>query len=193
MANTEHVKIDKSVSLETIEGWIENPAKIPSLNRTDEDGNTVTIYPTSVESKRIVERLKFVRLRYKGYSVAEATDILGVNRQSGYNWQSKWNDSGIAGLYPGFDGGAPSKLTPKQKDDLVAYVEAREMCTEEIVDYVRTAYSVEYTGVHISRILKSKGLVYRRGYKIDYRRPANPEADLKKTSDWCWMRQEQMT
>lgn len=179
MSNIEHVEIVKHIPFDELESLWDSVESMDGL--------------TSVEKRRMAERLSFVRLRYKGYSVAEAADILGVNRQSGYNWQKSWNEKGFEGLKPDFDGGAPSKLTDVQKKDLVSYVSSREMCTDSVVDYVKMAYSIEYSETQISRILKKGGLVYRRGYKVDYRRPSDPEEILKKTSDWCWMRPEQTT
>lgn len=181
MANTEHVEIVKHVSLEALESLI--------------DGGFEEIFPnlTLTEKERILTRLRMIRLRYTGYSIAESASILGVNRQSCYNWQDSWNSNGVQGLRPCFDGGAPSKLNKQQKDDLASYVSGREMCTDAVVDYVKTAYGVDYTPMQISRILKAHGLVYRRGYKIDHRRPQNPVADLKKTSNWHWTMLEQMT
>ena len=173
MGNIEHVGIVKHMGLDELETMIRE-----TESRTD---------LTDAKRKHVEQRLRFVRLRYKGYSVAEATDILGVNRQSGYNWQSAWNSGGPEALVPSFDGGAPSKLTDEQKTDLASYVAGRQMCTGEVRDYVMRAYGVEYTEEHISRILKSRGLVYRRGYPIDHRRKGDCDQVLKKTSDWHWM------
>ena len=168
MANTEHVEIVKHITLKELESKIE--------------GGIDNDFPkmTSVERQRVITRLQMVRLRYKGHSIAEVADILGVNRQSCYNWQDAWNKEGILGLRPRFDGGAPSKLSPEQKADVAEYVKGREMCTDAVVDYVERAYSIRYTSMQISRILKNQGLVYRRGYKIDYRRLADPAGVLKK-------------
>ncbi len=171
MTNVEHMEIVRHVELAELERMIE------SLESSD---------MTRAEKDRMKERLSFVRLRYKGYSVAKATDALMVNRQSGYNWQAAWNEHGFEGLIPGFDGGAPSKLSKDQKHDLAQYVLGRELCTDSVCDYVKSAYGVEYSGMQIGRILRSEGLVYRRGYKIDYRRPKDPEGILKKTSEWYW-------
>lgn len=166
MTNIEHVEIVKHVPLDELEALIDS---IESRNDL-----------TPVEKRRMVQRLSFIRLRYKGYSVAESADILDINRQSGYNWQSAWNNGGSEALKPGFDGGAPSKLTPEQKKDLASYVDGRELCTESVVEHVERSYGVRYSGMQISRILRKEGLVYRRGYKVDPRKPADAEGVLKK-------------
>lgn len=173
MGNTEHVKIVQHISLDELESMIKGMEDRKDL--------------TDAQRKHMEQRLKFIRLRYKEYSVAEAADILGVNRQSGYNWQSAWNSDGPEALVPSFDGGAPSKMTREQKADIASYVAGRQMCTEEVRDYVMTAYGVDYSEMQISRILRAEGLVYRRGYKVDHRRRGDCDQVLKKTSDWCWM------
>lgn len=178
MANTEYVEIVKHLTLEELESKIKGGI--------DDDFPDMT----PVERQRVITRLQMVRLRYKGRSVAEVADILGVNRQSCYNWQDAWNSNGVKGLIPRFDGGAPSKLSREQKADVAEYVNGRELCTDAVVDYVENAYSIRYTPMQMSRILKEQGLVYRRGYKIDRRRPDDPVGDLKKTSDWHWVMPE---
>lgn len=180
MANTEHVEIVKHITLEELESKIKGGI--------DDDFPEMTL----VERQRVITRLQMVRLRYKGRSIAEAADILGVNRQSCYNWQDAWNKDGIPGLRPRFDGGAPSKLSREQKADVAAYVKGRELCTDAVVDYVENAYSIRYTHMQMSRILRAQGLVYRRGFKIDRRRPEDPAGVLKKTSDWHWVMPETM-
>lgn len=178
MANTEHVEIVKHIPLDELE------AKIKGGIDKDFPGMT------PIERDRVITRLRMVRLRYMGRSIAEVAVIMGVNRQSCYNWQDAWNSYGIQGLRPRFDGGAPSKLSKEQKSDVAEYVKGRELCTEAVVDYVESAYSIRYSPMQMSRILRAQGLVYQRGYKIDHRRGRNSVEDLKKTSDWHWMTPE---
>lgn len=174
MANTEHVAIIQHIPIEELESKIKGGI--------EEDFPNIT----PAEKKHVITRLQMVRLRYKGYSIAVAADILGTNRQSCYNWQDAWNKDGLQGLIPRFDGGAPSKLTSEQKADVAEYVKGRQMCTDAVAEYVKDSYGITYSNVQISRILKAEGLVYRRGYKVDHRRPDDPEGVLKKTSFWLW-------
>ncbi|MDR9816980.1 MAG: helix-turn-helix domain-containing protein [Candidatus Methanoculleus thermohydrogenotrophicum] len=45
----------------------------------------------------MVPRLVFIRLRYKGMSVVDAAEAVGVSHQTGYNWQKRWNEEGRVG------------------------------------------------------------------------------------------------
>lgn len=194
MANKEHVNIVKHIPLDDLENYIENPRKslAPILEEAlgHQNADAIGRRITDVELERIVERLKAIRLRYLGYSVAETGTILDVNRQSIYNWQDSWNNGGLLALMPGFDGGAPSKLDKEKKQDLIAYVDGREMSTDAVMDYIHDAYGVDYSKMQVSRILRAGGLRYCRGYKVDHRHKDGSIDDLKKTSDWYWTSSE---
>ena len=41
----------------------------------------------SRSERKVVEKLRFIRLRYQGLSVTQAADLMGINHQTGYNWQ----------------------------------------------------------------------------------------------------------
>ncbi len=147
MTNVEHIPIVKHIGIEELQRLIDG------VDSTD---------MSYVEKNRVKQRLSFVLLRYRGYSIAEATRALMINRQSGYNWQAVWNEKGPSGLRPAFDGGAPLKLNEQDRSDLYEYVVGRELCTNSIRDYVIKKYGVDYSRVHIGRILCSFGLVYKR-------------------------------
>ncbi|MEM3265272.1 MAG: helix-turn-helix domain-containing protein [Thermoplasmata archaeon] len=67
---------------------------------------------------RIIPRLIFVKLLYRGKSVDSAANEVGVVHRTGYLWLKEWNKSGLEGLMPKFGGGRPSKLTKKQREHL---------------------------------------------------------------------------
>lgn len=173
MANAEHVSIVRHIPLDELESKIRGGI--------DKDFPDMT----SVERERIITRLKMIRLRYKGYSIADTADILGVNRQSCYNWQDAWNKDGINGLMPRFDGGAPSKLSKEQKADVAEHVFGREMCTDAVVDYVSVSYGVTYTNMQMGRILRAQGLVYHRRHRIGHTAEGFA-GDSEGAPGWYW-------
>ena len=97
MSSRELIEIKQHVPLRVLEQWIKH-----------HDG------PAGV-----LQRLLFIRLRYKGESVASAAESVSVTTQTGYNWQEWWNVDGLAGLIPKYAGGHPSRLSPKQKEGLL--------------------------------------------------------------------------
>jgi len=68
---------------------------------------------------RVLKRLYFIRYLYRGMSVEEAADLVGVTEATGYAWLKRWNSRGYEGIIPDFGGGSrPSKLTEEQKEEL---------------------------------------------------------------------------
>ena len=67
---------------------------------------------------RVLKRLYFIRHLYRGISVEEAAELVGVTKATGYAWLKRWNSNGYEGLIPEFGGGRPSKLTKDQKEKL---------------------------------------------------------------------------
>jgi putative transposase len=67
---------------------------------------------------KILQRLYFIKQRYDGLSVEEASRFVGVAKPVGYIWQKRWNESGYDGLIPRYAGGRPSKLSSQQKEKL---------------------------------------------------------------------------
>ena len=47
---------------------------------------------------KILQRLYFIKHRYDGASVDEASRLVGVAKPVGYAWQQRWNESGYEGL-----------------------------------------------------------------------------------------------
>ncbi len=148
--------------------------------------------PLSVLNKRIkhhkglpevVPRLVFIRLRYKGMSVVNAAEAVGVSHQTGYNWQERWNEEGPAGLVPKYAGGHPSKLTDEQKVALLEKLREKEhWTTAEVQHLIQSQFGVSYSLDQVRRILKSFGMFFGKPYPRDYRRPRDAEQVLKKNS-----------
>ena len=147
--------------------------------------------PLSVLNKRIkhpkglpevVPRLVFIRLRYKGMSVVDAAEAVGVSHQTGYNWQKRWNEEGPGGLVPKYAGGHPSKLTDEQKTALLEKLREKERwTTAEVQHLIPSQFGVSYSLDQVRRILKSFGMFFGKPYPRDYRRPRDAEQVLKKT------------
>ena len=149
--------------------------------------------PLSVLNKRIkhpkgllpqvVPRLVFIRLRYKGMSVVDAAEAVGVSHQTGYNWQKRWNEEGPGGLVPKYAGGRPSKLTVEQKVALLEQLREKEhWTTAEVQHRIQSQFGVDYSLDQVRRILKSFGMFFGKPYPRDYRRPRDAEQVLKKNS-----------
>ena len=160
MARPEEIKIEKHLTVHDLERQIK----------------------TLEKDTRVLKALYFVRYRYEGKSVEEAARLVGISKNNAYIWQERWNVSGYEGIIPRFAGGKPSKLTEEQKSDLKERLNSGSFTTEEVREMIQTNYGVEYTSKQVRVIMRKIGLNYAKPFQHDYRRPADAEEQLKKTS-----------
>jgi len=130
---------------------------------------------------RILQRLYFIKHRYDGKSVEEASRLVGVAKPVGYDWQERWNESGYDGLIPRYAGGRPSKLSDHQKEKLQLLLKDKDVwTTDEVRLLISNEFSVEYTLKQVRIIAKNLGMKYAKSFTLDYRKPPNAEQILKK-------------
>ena len=158
MTGREQIAIVRHVPLSILKKWIKRHKGLPDITL----------------------RLMFIRLRYRGMSVATAADTVGVSTQTGYNWQERWNADGLPGLTPKYAGGRPSRLTIEQKTALREKLREKEhWTTTEVQHLIQADFGVTYGLNQVRRILRSFGMCFGTPYPRDYRRPANAEQLLK--------------
>ncbi len=130
---------------------------------------------------KILRRLYFIKHRYDGNSVEEASRLVGVAKPIGYQWQERWNKDGYDGLIPRFAGGRPSKLTDQQKERLQFLLKEKNVwTTDEVRSLILNEFGVEYTLKQVRVITKKFGMKYAKPFAFDYRKPPNAEQILKK-------------
>jgi len=135
-----------------------------------------------IEAKMLL-RLLFIREVYKGTSVPKSCEYVGVWKATGYNWLRAWNEKGIEGLKPKFDGGPKPRINKVQKENLIIELKQRDdWTTKEIQQLIQDRFNVSYTGRHVNRLLKSFGMNHGKPFQNDYRRPDDAEEQLKKIS-----------
>ncbi len=132
---------------------------------------------------KVVQRLYFIKYRYEGVTVEEAASRVGISKPVAYIWQDRWNKEGYEGLKPKFAGGKPSKLSDDQKEQLKKILNKRDdWTTDEIKKLISDEFMVEYSLKQIRIILKKFGMKLAKPFPHDYRRPADAEEILKKTT-----------
>lgn len=107
-------------------------------------------------------RLGFIHLRYKGFSVKEASGIVGVTPQMGYRWQKSWNEEGMSPFVSPVRSGRRSRLTPEQKEDVLDRVSGALMTTAEARDMLAREYGTDYSVKQVHVILSTGGLMHKR-------------------------------
>ena len=175
MSDVEHISVVQHIPLSELE------LRIKTVS--DEIGKVKRM-------ERAKTRLQFIRLKYKGYSTVDASDALGINHQTGYNWLKGWNENGLNFIEPNFSGGPKSRLSEEQRWKFKLWVERENPTTKEALEYIRKNYGVEYTPTHLNRLMTSLGFKHAKPYLIDRRRPEDSEEILKKTSEMRWIPSE---
>ena len=131
---------------------------------------------------KILQRLYFIKHRYEGESVEEASRLVGVAKPVGYAWQKRWNECGYDGLIPRYAGGRPSKLSDQQKEKLRSLLKEKDAwTTDEARLLIHNEFGVEYTLKQVRIIAKRFGMKYAKPFTLDYRQTAKCRANFKKT------------
>lgn len=128
-----------------------------------------------------VNRLQFIRLLYKEYSVKEATEILGIPLRTGYNWLEKWNENGIEGLDHKKGAGRPTFLTEEQIKELDEFISNGEsLCTMDVHEFIKKKFNVDYSLKQVRIIINKLNYGWIKPYPVYSKSPDNAEEILKK-------------
>lgn len=144
---------------------------------------------------RIKDRLYFIRNLYDGEGVEKAIKKVGYGTTTGYNWLHSWNENGIEGLKPDFDGGAPPKLSPEEETRFVEKLANNDPWTiDGIHDLLSEEFDVEYSDRHLERKLESYGMEYSESRPYDYLWPNNHDIEIEGDiqSEFVEMRENQL-
>ncbi len=134
---------------------------------------------------RIIPRLTFIRLLYRGKSVIEAAEDAGIAKRAGYQWLKRWNESGYEGLIPRFAGGKPPKLTVEQMELLKAKLKAKDLWhPRDVTDLIGREFGTEYSERQVRRFLKNISMKNAKPYQVDYRKLKDAEEKPKKTRSY---------
>jgi len=129
----------------------------------------------------LTERLMFISDLFKGISVPKASANLGISHSTGYQWLERWNESGIDGLIPRYDGGKPPKLSKEDLKTLDKILQKTPNLTNDIVsDIIEHEFGVEFSDRHVSRILRKLNYTYTKPYMIYKKMPKDAKEQLKK-------------
>jgi transposase len=158
MGRPEKYHIEKKISLEQLD-W-----------RIKTERNT-----------KVQQKLFFIRFRYLGDSIGEASLRLGVTKRICYYWQDRWNENGYDGLLQKSGAGRPSKLNDDEMVKFKTILESKDFwTTEEVGNLIKDEFDIDYSLNAIRKLLKKIGMRHNTPYCLDYRRPANAEEILKK-------------
>jgi hypothetical protein len=75
---------------------------------------------TRTDDEKVSKRLIFIKRLYKGATLEDAADDVGMSQSTGSCWIRLWNKGGLGLLTPSFEGGRPPKLDGKQRVTIVS-------------------------------------------------------------------------
>jgi putative transposase len=130
---------------------------------------------------KVLNRLYFIRFLYRNYSIKKAASEVQVSEPTAYQWLKRWNESGFKGIIPRFSGGAPSKLSEDQKQELYRHLDSGALFTLKMVkQYIFDKFGIRYSKMQVFRILTHHKMHHAKPYVQDIRRPDDAEDILKK-------------
>ena len=125
------------------------------------------------ENPYLVRRLCFVRNLYRGDSISEAADRVGVSQPTGSRWADAWNADGVAGLEPAFGGGRPPKLSDEERERVESLLERRgPLAAGDVQQLLEAAFGVTYSTRHVARVFGNV-----EGERMTTDREGSPETD----------------
>lgn len=128
----------------------------------------------------LVRRLIFIKNLYRGDSVSEAANRIGVSQPTGSRWIEAWNEDGIAGLEPDFGGGRPPKLDEDERERLAELLKGHQpLMTKQIQRLLEEGFDITYSQRHLSRLLKDLGMNYSIPRPEEPNRPEDAEEILE--------------
>lgn len=132
----------------------------------------------------LVRRLNLISNLYHGDKLKEAASRVGVAKSTASRWSDRWNEGGIDGLRPDFDGGPKPKLTLEEEAEFKQLLEEDEPWTYAgIRELLREEFDVDYSEGHLRRKLEEYGMNYAKPRPTEYRRPDDAEKQLSDSLD----------
>lgn len=116
---------------------------------------------TTTDDEKVSKQLIFIKRLYKGATLEDAADDVGISQSTGSRWAKIWNKGGLGLLTPSFGGGRPPKLNEQQRERLLTLLEEDEPWKkQEIQHLINTEFDVEFHPNYLPRLLDDLGLSY---------------------------------
>jgi transposase len=170
MARPESIKIVEHMPIEELE-------KLAKTRRE-------SLSPAQIAA--VSRNIGFIRMRYRGFSVEEASGSVGITKPTGFKLQYRWNTSGFDGLIPGYSGGRRPRLSESDLTILSEALESEPMSTKSVRLFIRQRFGIDYSDKQVHVILTNLKMHHAKPYPKDHRRPADAEAVFKKGSKMLW-------
>ena len=131
--------------------------------------------------------------RKEGSSLDEIVAYTNMKRRTVHDTLRRFMERGIDAKDNGKRGGRPSKLSEKQRKQLIKKLERGPpynrhglWTTKEVREMIKKEYGVTYTHAHVWELLKAAGFSIQRPRPRNYQRPSDEEVERFKKRLHCW-------
>jgi transposase len=137
------------------------------------------------QSYMIYRRLLFLKSLKSNFNIKEASNLLGIRRETGSRWLKLYNEQGFDGLIPNYENcGRKPFLTKKDLNKLKEIISSSEekLTLKTVGKIIKDKFGVDYSEKQVWVIVREKlGFNYGKPFLNYSNKPENPEEDLKKT------------
>jgi transposase len=112
--------------------------------------------------KRSFKRLQSIKLNARGYSILQVSELLGVHYNSAYNWITRYEKEGVAGLQDKPKSGRPTILTEEDKERVEAFIKETPQQPKVVLARVEAELHKSISRDTLRRVLKGLDHTYRR-------------------------------
>ena len=131
--------------------------------------------------KRQADRIKTVLLLNWEYSFAEITKILMLDNSTLRKYYREYEEGGLDELLTDHYVGTSSRLGEQQEAELKKHLDTKLYTkAEEVVEYVKDRYGVEYTVNGMTQLLHRQGFVYKKPKRIPGKFDAEKQQEFVK-------------
>ncbi len=149
---------------------------------SNEDLNQLKEIEAKQETKlHVRNRIQYLRLNHNGIKMEEIGNVFGVHYITIVRFFLKFEKEGINSIYHIEKPGCPKKLSSKEVDKIISWIEKEPRPLKEIVARIEKEFGKEISIDTLKRELKRNSYTYKRPKKST-RSFKSPDYEIKKKS-----------
>jgi transposase len=133
----------------------------------------------SSKFSQVRNRARCIILSYEGVSIAQLMKLFGVSRRTLYNWLTKWEKSGLLGLYNEKGRGRKPKLSQEQSQQVKQWIKEEPKTLKKVVFKIYQKWGIDVSKETIKRIAKKLNMRWKRMKRGLSKIPDQWELELK--------------
>jgi transposase len=130
--------------------------------------------------KRYWQRLYSVKLNAQGYTLAQISELLEVHYNSVYQWVTRYEEEGVAGLKDRPISGRPPLLSEADRQQVEAFIQETPQQPKVVLARVAAELGKSISRATLRRTLKALDHPYRRVKKSLRSKRDEQKFDVKK-------------